>query len=151
MTKSFSIEKKKVDKVFQLNSRFCWIPLFSFYFSSLIWIVILWYLWDMVPIRAGSGVSPARPWAGATPHIGATTKKKKLLVYKKKKRKKKRTNLHIWLLDALLSAQPLKSITQSYLSLTLSLLASPLDHRWYLSHLMKVWVFIFIFQSSTLQ
>jgi hypothetical protein len=42
--------------------------------------------------QAGPRVSPARPWAGATPHIGVTTKKKNLLVYRKKKRKKKKKN-----------------------------------------------------------
>jgi hypothetical protein len=40
--------------------------------------------------RAGPGVSPASPWARATPHLRATNQKKKLYVYIKKKKKKKK-------------------------------------------------------------
>jgi hypothetical protein len=39
--------------------------------------------------RAGPGVSPASPWARATPPLGATKReKKKFILYIKKKKKK---------------------------------------------------------------
>jgi hypothetical protein len=39
-----------------------------------------------IQIRIGPGVSPASPWARATPSMGQPKKKKKLIVKKKRKK-----------------------------------------------------------------
>jgi hypothetical protein len=45
--------------------------------------------------RAGPGVSPASPWARATPHPRATNGKKNYTIHKKLKKKKKKKFIRI--------------------------------------------------------